>query len=110
MSTTRNCAEQQSSSVKSRAGTFSGQTQLLCTSQCLTTDLVLAAPAGITRASGALVNVESAFATKSALPVAAPAQRTNALDSLKVGNLHNSFLRCCLVGWGHWALGRWRRG
>jgi len=31
------------------------------------------------------VNVESAFTTKSNLPVAAPAQRTNALDSLKVG-------------------------
>jgi len=51
---------------------------------CVASASAFTAPAGITRASGALVNVESAFATKSALPIAAPTQRTNALDSLKM--------------------------
>ena len=53
---------------------------------CVVTLLMLvAAPVGLTRASGALAKVD-AFAAKPALPVAAPVQRANALDSLQVLN------------------------
>ena len=44
---------------------------------------VRSAPVGLTRTTGVLAKAD-AFATKSALPVAAPSERKNALDSLQV--------------------------
>lgn len=53
----------------------------LCSRLCV---FLRSAPVGITRATGVLAKAD-AFATKSALPVAAPSERKNALESLQVG-------------------------
>ena len=62
--------------------TGGGASALTCAH--VTTLVCGAAPVGITRTTGALAKVD-AFATKSALPMATPSERKNALDSLKVG-------------------------
>jgi hypothetical protein len=59
------------------------QQALKCGVAVLTARAALAAPVGITRASGVLAKAD-AFATKRALPTAAPVERANALDSLQV--------------------------
>merc|ERR1719183_546557 len=50
---------------------------------CVASASAFTAPVGITRTAGVIAKAD-AFATKSALPVAAPSERKNALDSLKM--------------------------
>merc|ERR1712205_65558 len=50
---------------------------------CVASASAFTAPVGLTRTTGVLAKAD-AFATKSALPVAAPSERKNALDSLQM--------------------------